>query len=40
MILPLIVVPVVSLMTKPPKKELLAKAFGSNEASARSESGN
>ena len=28
MLLPLIVVPVVSLMTKPPEQELLAKAFG------------
>ena len=32
MILPLVVVPVVSLMTKAPEKELLAKAFGEGEA--------
>ena len=39
MLLPLVVVPAVSLMTAPPDKELLAKAFGEGEPTVPSGSG-
>jgi hypothetical protein len=39
MLLPLVVVPAVSLMTAPPDKELLAKAFGEGEPTVSSGSG-
>jgi SSS family solute:Na+ symporter len=39
MLLPLVVVPAVSLMTAPPDKELVAKAFGEGKPADPSGSG-